>query len=114
MSSRRAVEHGVGGQGVDDADAVAALALPPRRHDQGHALPGPGPAPGSVAGLVPAVDGEQHDRQLGVEQQPEPVTAIDLGGEPAGHVERRLHGLGVGVGPVRGQAEPQRQPAGPP
>ena len=89
MSSSREVSMLERRQRVDEADPVAAS----RRchhvgHDEGDAGLGPGSAPRRVAGVVPPVDGEQHDRQLWFEQQREAVAPVDLGGERPGDVER--------------------------
>ena len=56
---------------------------------------------------------EQHDRQFGFHQQFGVGAVVDqAGGHPSGG-ERGLDRLGVGVGAVRGEAEPQRQASRP-
>ena len=60
----------------------------------------------------PAEPPEHHHRELGLEHQLEVAAAADLRGGRAGDVERALDRLGVGVGAVHGEREPERQAPG--
>ena len=88
--------------------------MPRRRHDRARRRPSPARAPRRRSERRPSRRRwNSTTDSWGSSSSVKPSRRSTSAAKRAGDGERRLDGLGVGVGAVRRQAEPQRQAAGP-
>src|SRR5829696_1399054 len=102
------------GSRIEDYDPGRRFASDTRWHDERRAGGEQSGRPGVVVFRGPPLTTEHQHGKLGLDEQLEVGPGTDILGRLTCHGQRRLDRLGVRIGPMDGEREPERKSAGAP